>query len=165
MVVSPIDFQDKEYNDSREILEGAGALIKVASIQGEVAKGASGTEVSLDLTVSEVNIDDFDAVVFIGGGGMVEIIDDESLQVLAKKFYNADKLITAICVAPAILAKAGILEGKQATSWDGAKEDLRIGGAIYTGDVVTQDKKIITGNGPMAAKEFGEKIVEVLSRK
>lgn len=162
MVVSPINFQDKEYNDSREALENVGALIKVASIQGGVAKGASETEVKIDLTVNEVNVEDFDAVAFIGGSGMVEIINDESLQVLAKKFYEAEKLTTAICVAPAILAKAGILKEKQVTSWDGAKEDLEKGGAIYTGDAVIQDEKIITGIGPEAAKEFGEKIAEAL---
>jgi protease I len=114
------------------------------------------------MTVSEVIVEDFDAVVFIGGPGMVEILGDESLQILAKKFYEAERLTTAICAASAILARAGVLRGKQATSWSGVEEDLKSGGAIYTGRTVTVDGKIITGNGPEAAREFGEKIVDAL---
>jgi protease I len=165
IVVAPIDFRDEEYTELRQVLENAGAEVKVASIQGGTAKGAGGTEAKIDLTVSEVNVDDFDAIAFIGGPGMAQIVGDESLQVLAKKFYNAGKLTTAICVAPAILARVGILEGKQATSWQGSQEDLNNGGATYTGAAVTQDGRIITANGPAAAREFGEKIVEALSSK
>jgi protease I len=165
IVVSPIGFQDKEYSDTRNIIEGNRADVKVASIQGGVAKGAFGAEAQIDLTVSEADVQDFDAVVFVGGPGMAEIVGDDSLQMLAKKFYKAGKITAAICVAPAILARAGVLEGKQATSWSGAEEDLYNGGAIYTGNAVTVDGQIITANGPQAAREFGEKIVDALSGK
>ncbi len=164
MVIAPKDFRDSEYIEPRSVIENSGAEVKVASIQSGVAIGAEGTKAQIDLTVSEVNIEDFDAVVFVGGPGMAQIIGDESLQVLAKKFYGAGKLTTAICVAPAILAKAGILSGKQATAWSGVKEDLENSGAVYTGEAVTVDGKIITGNGPVAAREFGEKIVEKLKQ-
>jgi protease I len=162
MVVSPIDFRDKEYFEPRAIFEKAGMEVKTASIQSGTAKGADGGEVKIDLTVSDVNISDFDAVVFVGGPGMAQIVADDSLQALAKKFYNAGKLTTAICVAPSILARAGILDGKKATSFDSVKEDLKNGKADYTGNKVEIDGKIITANGPEAAEEFGEKIVEAL---
>ncbi len=162
MVVSPIDFRDAEYFEPKKVLEASGAEIKTASIQGGIAKGTDGGEARIDLTISDVNISDFDAVVFVGGPGMAQIVADDSLQMLAKKFYVAGKLTTAICVAPSILARAGILEGKQATSFDSVKEDLKNGKANYTGNKVEIDGKIITANGPEAAKEFGEKIVEAL---
>jgi len=69
-----------------------------------------------------------------------------------------------IPVAPAILAKAGILDGKQATSWPGVKADLQSGGAGFTGEDVTIFQNIITADGPDSAKKFGEKIVEALSK-
>ena len=162
MVIPPKDFRDSEYNEPRQVIENSGAEIKVGSIQSGIAIGAEGTKVQIDLTVSEVNVEDFDAVVFVGGPGMAQIIDDESLQVLAKKFYDTGKLTAAICVAPAILAKAGILSGKQVTAWAGVKEDLESAGANFTGESVTVDGNVITGNGPATAKEFGEKIVEEL---
>lgn len=162
MVVAPVGFRDEEYAEPRQVLESAGAEIKVASIQSGAAKGAGGMEAKIDLTVSRVNVNDFDAVVFVGGPGMAEIIGDDTLQTLAKKFYEAGKLTTAICVAPAVLAKAGVLAGKKATAWSGAESDLRAGRADYTGERVTIDGLIITANGPAAAKEFGEKITEAL---
>ena len=162
MVVSPIDFRDAEYFEPRKILEAAGAEIKTASIQSGIAKGADGGETKIDLTVSDVNVADFDAVAFIGGPGMAEIVGDESLQILARKFYDAGKLTTAICVAPSILAKAGVLQGKKATSWPDVKEDLIKGGADYTGGAVMIDGKIITADGPASAKKFGERIAEAL---
>lgn len=162
IVIPPKDFRDSEYNEPRQVIENSGAEVKVASIQSGESIGAEGTVVQIDLTISEVSVGDFDAVVFVGGPGMAQIVGDESLQVLAKKFYDAEKLTAAICVAPAILAKAGILSGKQATAWPGVKEDLENSGAVYTGEPVTVDNKIITGSGPAVAKEFGEKIVEEL---
>lgn len=164
MVVAPVDFRDQEYLDPRNVLEKAGIDVKVASIQRGVAKGADGTDANIDLTIGEANVEDFDAVLFVGGPGMAQITDDESLQVLAYKFFSADKLTTAICVAPSILAKAGILKDKKATAWSGSEEDLGKGGAIFKNEAVVQDGKIITANGPEAAKEFGEKIVEALKQ-
>ncbi|MFH1522644.1 MAG: DJ-1/PfpI family protein [Patescibacteria group bacterium] len=162
MVIAPQLFRDQEYTEPRKIFEENGIEVSVASIQGGKAIGAEGTEVNIDLTVSEVSVEDFEAVVFIGGPGMAQIIDDESLQVLAKKFYNAGKLTAAICVAPSILAKAGIFDNKRATVWADNKDDLIAGGADYTGESVTIDGKIITADGPSSAKEFGEKIAEAL---
>lgn len=162
MVVAPINFRDEEYAEPRKVLEAAGAAIKVASIQSGIARGVGGTEAKIDLTVSDVSVSDFDAVAFIGGPGMAEIVGDESLQILARKFYDAGKLTTAICVAPSILARAGVLNGKQATSFSSVEQDLKDGGALYTGKDVTRDGLIITANGPEAAEKFGERIAEAL---
>lgn len=162
MVIAPKDFRDAEYNEPRKVFESSGLEVKVASIQSGTSVGAEGTEVKIDLTVSEVVIDDYEAIAFIGGPGMAEIVGDESMQILARKFFNAGKLTTAICVAPVILAKAGVLQGKKATAWSGAENDLDLGGAIFTGEPVTQDGKIITADGPASARQFGEKIVEGL---
>lgn len=163
MVVSPINFRDEEYNEPRRIFDQENIKVKIASIQGGTAAGAGGTEVEIDLTISEVNIEDFDVIVFIGGPGMAEIVDDESMQILAKKFYQTGKVTSAICVAPAILAKAGILKDKKATSWSGVSGVLTEFGAEYTGESVTIDANIITADGPESAKEFGEAIVNKLN--
>ncbi|MFH1823061.1 MAG: DJ-1/PfpI family protein [Patescibacteria group bacterium] len=162
MVIAPKDFRDQEYLDPRKVFDKNGLEVKVASIQRGRSVGAEGTEVNIDLTISQVNENDFDAVVFIGGPGMLAIIDDDSLQILAKKFYQAGKLTTAICVAPAILAKAGIINGKKATAWSGSQADLEAGGAIITNEPVTIDENIITASGPAAAHDFAEKIISAL---
>lgn len=164
MVVTPKDFRDEEYLEPRKILEDAGAQIKVASIQGGTAVGVNGTRVNIDVLTGEADPKDYEAVLFVGGPGMAEISNDDTLKSLAWNFYNEQKLTTAICAAPAVLAKAGILKGKKATSWSGVEKDVRQGGAIFTGAPVTVDGRIVTADGPASARAFGEKVAEVLNK-
>ncbi|MEM2638356.1 MAG: DJ-1/PfpI family protein, partial [Candidatus Hadarchaeales archaeon] len=82
---------------------------------------------------------------------------------IAKEAFSAGKVVGAICIAPVILANAGILKGRRATVWDGDfVKMLEAGGAKYTGKNVEVDGKIVTANGPHAAREFGKKIAELL---
>ncbi len=163
MVIAPRDFRDAEYNEPRAIFDANGLAVDVASIQSGQSIGAEGTIVKIDLTVSEADVSAYNTVVFIGGPGMAEIVNDESLQGLAKKFYQANKITAAICVAPAILAYAGILDGKQATAWSGVKSELIKAGAKFVDEPVIRDGNIITANGPSAARAFGEAVVEALA--
>ena len=162
MVVAPIDFRDTEYFTPKKIFEDEGFAVSTASIQSGTARGADGGEVKIDLTVSQADPANFTAVVFVGGPGMAQISDDESLQALAIKFVKAGKLTTAICVAPAVLARAGLLVGKEATSHSDAKQDLENNGAVFLDQPVVVGDKIITANGPEASEEFGRQIVEKL---
>ena len=86
---------------------------------------------------------------------------------IAREATEKNRLLAAICIAPAILAKAGVLNQKEATVWSSvldksAVKILKENGAIYKDQPVVQDGKIITANGPDAAKEFGQKSVETL---
>jgi len=162
MVLAPVGFQDLEYGQPREEFEKAGFNIKIASLQNGIAQGAFGAQVKIDLLATEVNTDDFDAVVFVGGGGMIELVDREELKKLARDFAQNNKLTAAICIAPMILANAGLLHGRQGTVHVSAKDDFINKGANYTGEDVTINNNIITASGPPAAKEFGQKIIEWL---
>lgn len=163
MVIAPENFRDIEYFEPKKALEEYAVQVRVASTQIGQAHGADGGVVQIDLTLTEVNVNDYDGVVFVGGPGMAEMVEHQGLIQLAQNFYQAGKLVAGICVAAAILAKAGILQGRRATSWEGVKEDLTANGANYTGMAVEVDGNIITANGPQAAHEFGHKIVEALS--
>lgn len=79
-----------------------------------------------------------------------EYFESQIAHRLARSFFNRGKLTSAICIAPAILANAGLLKHKKATSFPSSKETLEAGGAVFT------------GSGPEAAKKFGERLVEVL---
>lgn len=162
-VIAPSDFRDDEYSEPRAILEGDGAEIKVASLQKGKSKGAQGTEVEIDLAVSEVDVSDFDGVVFVGGPGMVDLVNRSEFVDLARKFFEADKLTSAICISPVILANAGILSGKSATVFPGNENKLTSKGANYTGQDVCRDGKIITASGPTAAKDFGRAVAGALA--
>jgi protease I len=166
MIIAFRDFRDEEYFIPREILEKAGAKITVASGKKGVAYGVAGGEANVDLTINEVEGDNFDATVFIGGSGARKYIENADCHRVAWEAMAGEKILAAICIAPAILAKAGVLKGKKATVWSSALDKAAIkileeNGAKYVKEPVVIDGKIITANGPGAAEEFGRKIVEM----
>ena len=169
-IVAKQGFRDEEYFIPKEILKNAGHKIKTASNakSGENAVGADNGKIKIDANLNKVKSDDFDAVVFVGGPGALENLDNKTSYRLAQDFFNKNKLTAAICVAPTILAKAGVLKGKQTTVWNSPLdksgiETLKNNGAEFIDENVVQDGNIITANGPQAAKEFGEKILNYLS--
>jgi protease I len=170
LVIAFRNFRDIEYFIPRNILAGAGAQIITVSAQKGTAIGADGGEAEVNLTAAEAQAKDFDAVLFIGGSGMAKKLEDESFQKIARETVEAGKVLGAICVAPALLAKAGLLKGKKATVWSSQmdKSAVRIleeEGAKYLAETVVVDGQIVTAVGPPAAKQFGEKIVEVLTSR
>lgn len=163
MVVANQGFRDEEYLYPREVFENNGVEIKTASLNGGQALGISGTKVNTDFKVEDININDFDGVLFVGGAGIVSLVNDPALIKLSQDFYaNEKKLVTAICAAPAILANAGLLEGKKATSTPSMIGVIKENGAIYNNNKIEIDGRIITADGPASAKEFGEVIASVL---
>jgi protease I len=164
MIVAFKDFRDEEYFVPKEILEKAGVEVKTASSKMGTAIGADGGEAKVDLLIQDINVSDFDAIVFIGGPGALKYLDNENSYRVAREAITENKVLAAICISPAILAKAGVLEGKRATVWSSPLDKspiktLEEGGAIYQDETVVIDGKIITGNGPAAAKEFGQKLL------
>ena len=168
MIIAFKDFRDQEYFVPKEILETAGVKITTVSNKSGTAIGADGGEVEVDLTLSELETANFNAVIFVGGPGVLQYLNNKDSYQVAKKTISQGKLLAAICIAPAILAKAGVLEGKKATVWTSVMDKsavkiLEDNGAIYEDKPVVIDGKIVTGNGPDAAQEFGETIKELLT--
>ena len=164
-VIAPVDFRDEEYFIPKQILEEGGIEVTTTSTS-ETSTSKFGKQVNIDLLIEEVN-SNYDAIIFVGGSGAKDYFDNLTALELAKKFFEANKFVTAICIGPAILAKAGVLNDKKATVWTSpkskeSKEILTDNGAEYVNQDVVIDGKIITANGPEAAEAFGKKILEVL---
>ena len=168
IVIASNDFQDIEFLHTKEELEKAEIKITIASTK-KTAVGMQGTVVKVDLPLKQVNVNDFDAVIFIGGLGASPYYRSKKVHSIITEAFSYGKKICAICVAPLILAKAGILKGKRATVYDlNIKELAQVlteEGAIYTGKQVEVDGNIITANGPNAAREFGRIIVKELYKQ
>jgi len=167
MVVASENFRDEEYFEPKAILEKQGVIVKTASNKAGVARGVGGREATVDLLVTDVNPVDFDVVIFIGGPGSLEHLDNDNSYQLAQSTLGQGKILAAICVSPVILAKAGVLKDKEATVWSSFEDRSSIqiledNGAKYVDKTVVVDGKIITANGPTAAQEFGRKISELL---
>jgi len=162
MIIAEKDFRDEELLEPKEILLKSGYSVKVASTSLDEATGMLGAKVKPDMLVKDIDVKDFDAVVFIGGGGAEQYWDDPLAHDIAREAVKQKKLLAAICIAPVTLARAGLLRDKNATVWAPDSGSLASAGANYTGESVEQDGKIITGSGPKAAKAFGNRIAEAL---
>ena len=162
MVIASDQFRDEEYQKPRALLEAAGIQVTVASSKLAEATGMLGAKVKPDILLKDAKMDDYDAVVFVGGMGATEYWENPTAHALAKKAHDSGKLTSAICLAPMTLANAGLLKGKKATIWKDAVNDFKTKGVLYTGKSVEKDGKLITGSGPDAAEEFGRALVDAL---
>jgi protease I len=160
MIIGPVDFQDQEYAETRKVLEDAGYEVVVASATLDTAVGTDGTQVQPDIALQDVDVDDYFAVAFIGGGGCTVYYDDPDALTIAEEAYGKGMTVGAICLAPGILANAGILQGKEATVDPGGIDLLEQGGATFVDRDVVVDGKIVTACGPTASEAFGEALVE-----
>ncbi len=166
-IVAQQGYQDLEYGVPKQILEQAGIKTVTASKVRGVARGKIGSTMA-ELALKEVRVEEYEVIIFVGGPGAVRYQQDKEAWRIAQETVEKGRLLGAICIAPTILAYAGVLKGKKATVWneDGEQEPLfKKMGITYTGKAVTQDGMIITANGPGAARDFGKKIVDVLQGK
>ena len=165
LVIAPQNFRDSEYFIPKEILESHSISTSTASkIAGEIT-GVDGKTTEASHKVQDIDPVNYDGIAFIGGPGMAEMISDPEFINLAKKFYDKQKIVSAICAGAAILANAGILKDKKATGWAGISDVLKSGGAIYEGKSIEIDGKIVTADGPQSAQIFGQKLVELINSK
>jgi len=164
MIIAFEMFRDEEYAEPKKVLEAAGFEITTASSKLGEATGRFGLKAKVDLALNKVKVEDYDAVLFIGGPGSHGYYQDPTAHRIAQEAIKQEKLLGAICAAPGILANAGVLKGKKATVHEGDIDTVVKGGANYTGKGVEVDGKIITATGPSTAKAWGEAIVRALTK-
>jgi len=162
LVIAQREFRDEEYAEPKRVLEARGAVVTTASAVPGNAVGKLGMNVVAETSVAEARTTEWDAVVFIGGAGAAGYFDDPDALALARETKERGAVLGAICIAPSILARAGLLEGLQATAFASQEADLREHGALWTGDPVTADGLVVTANGPEAAAQFGNRLAELL---
>lgn len=162
LVIAPEDFRDEEYFIPKKILEDGGVKVKTASFNVGVCRGSLGGKTKSEIEVDKVETAEFEVVAFIGGQGMVPFTRDSRLTKLAGDFFESNKIVAAICIAPEILAYASVLKGKNASVTPSAAEILEKCGARYLSQPVVKDGNVITASGPASAREFGETILSSL---
>ena len=164
MIIAQNNFRDEELLKPKEVLEKNGVIVTVASSSLKESTGMLGAKVKPDILFTNINVADYDAVIFVGGSGASEYWDNPTAHKIANEANNAKKIVGAICIAPVTLAKAGLLKDKKATTFSSTINDIKSAGAKYTGAEVEIDGNIITASGPAAAQKFGETIVKALNQ-
>lgn len=152
-------FEEIEALTVVDVLRRAGITVDTVGVMGSVVSGAHGIRVMTDKKLLEINADEYDAIVLPGGSpGYVNLGRSSKIIEILKEFDSKGKIVAAICAAPSILAKAGILEGKRATIYPGMEKEL----PYPRGDRVVVDGNVITSQGPGTAMEFALAIVKAL---
>jgi protease I len=164
MVIAPKDFRDEEFKEPYDLFTNSGIKVIVASIDTVPAKGMLGMTVKPDILIDQVKPDSFDALIIIGGTGCQVLWDNTTLHKIVQNFNDTKKTIAAICIAPVVLARAGILKNIKATVYPTSKNDIEKCGANYTGSDVEISGNIITGSNPKASTDFATTILNALKQ-
>jgi protease I len=165
LIASQQAFDDRELFETMRILNTHGVQTLIASSRLGVITGMTGGVAEAGALLSQLRIDSFDAVIFIGGDGAREYVNNPDALNIARVAAAKQKVLAAISTAPVILANAGVLRGVRATSFLSEQTVLEQAGAVYTGNHVERDGLIITANGPLAVVQFAGAIAEALAGK
>lgn len=143
-----------------DVMRRAGLEVVTTSIMGRrEVLSAQGVYVVADALFEDVDFSAAAALVLPGGSvGTDNLSAHEPLRALLKEADAEGKLLAAICAAPMVLGRTGLLTGRKATCYPGCEGDLF--GAVYTAAAVEEDGNIITACGPGASFDFGFAIVE-----
>lgn len=155
-------FEEMEALVPADLLRRAGIEVSLVSLEGEFVPGGRNITVKADCALSDVKLENMEAVMLPGGGvGVANLGADPRVEELVKRAAEQGKLCSAICAAPSLLSKYGLLAGKKAVCYPTWAD--KIAGADYhSGEKLAVDGNIVTGQAAGASFEFGLKLIEVL---
>jgi 4-methyl-5(b-hydroxyethyl)-thiazole monophosphate biosynthesis len=151
-------FEEIEATTTIDILRRAGINVTTAGLQGTIVRSVRGVKLITDMKMDDVNVDKFDGLILVGGDpGWKNLSMSRRVMDAVQKYHGSKKTLAAICAAPCILAKAGVLADKRATIYPGMEREL----PRPRSEKVIADGHVITSQGPGTAVDFALKIVEL----
>ncbi|TDY03808.1 DJ-1 family glyoxalase III [Thiohalophilus thiocyanatoxydans] len=149
-----------------DLLRRAGVEVTTVGLDEQPVRASRGTVLLPDTTLEAVLDREFDMIVLPGGlPGADHLNNDPRLHTLLLQMADAGKYTAAICAAPKVLASAGLLNGKHATSFPGALDNIQTDNMQYEQTAVVVDGKVITSRGPGTAMDFALTLIEHLMSK
>lgn len=162
MILPAKDFNEEEFLVIKKTLEKSSYKVFIASDAQSLCQGEAGLRIKADVNILNIHESNFAAVVLIGGNGVKEYWGNTLIHKAIRDFAGNKKPVSAICGAPVILAKAGILKNAAATCWPEDKRALEREGIEYKDIAVVVGKNIITGQNPRAAGELSAALLNLL---
>jgi 4-methyl-5(b-hydroxyethyl)-thiazole monophosphate biosynthesis len=145
-----------------DTLRRAQIEVVVAGLKPGPVTASRGVKLAPDTTLDAVRNEDFDAIALPGGGGGTEnLMKDERVLDAVRDFHGRGKLVAAICAAPQVLQKAGVIDGKRITCYPGVA--AHITRATRVDERVVQDGRVITSQGPGTSFHFALALVQELA--
>jgi protease I len=165
LILAANGFEQSELEVPRDKLTAAGAHVDIVSPERGEIKGWDkkdwGRPVKVDKALSDANVADYDAIVLPGGQINPDLlrINADAVE-LIRGFYDAGKIVAAVCHAPWLLIESGIAKGKKMTSYHSIKTDVINAGAKWEDAAVVTDNGVITSRNPDDLDAFSAKIIE-----
>jgi 4-methyl-5(b-hydroxyethyl)-thiazole monophosphate biosynthesis len=145
-------------------LTRAGIEVVTAGLDKEPIKASRGITLVPDTTLDAVKDQVFDMMVLPGGLPGADYLDaDPRIHEMLKRLDQQGKYTAAICAAPKVLAGAGLLDGRRATSYPGVLDKMDLPQVDVTLERVISDGRVITSRGPGTAMDFALELIEKLS--
>lgn len=168
-VLATDGFEQVELTEPVKALQGAGAEVLVISQNSGEIQGMNhhekGNKIKVDLKLSEVKPEDFDALVLPGGVANPDTLrTDKKAIAFIKHFTDAKKPVAAICHGPWTLIEADAVHGRKLTSWPSLQTDLKNAGANWVDQSVVVDGNLVTSRKPDDLKDFNREVLALLSR-
>lgn len=159
MILAP-GFEELEAIGTADVLNRLGIKVTFAGLDSLAVAGSHNFTISAQARLADLNIDDFDGVILPGGlPGSTNLLNSDLVIAWVRGMFNAGKITAAICAAPIVLAKAGVLKNGKFTMYPGF--DQYLGGLEYSDALAEKDGCVITGQGPGAIFAFAAKIADV----
>ncbi|MDD5644166.1 MAG: DJ-1/PfpI family protein [bacterium] len=155
-IIPSSNFRDEELFYPMRVFKQSNWRVDVVSSATGSIKGMLGNSFDVSTLIYDVNPENYDVIVFVGGSGAMEYWDDKTAHEIAIKAASKNKILGASCIAPVILANAGVLKNVKVASWPSVKNRLKDQGALFIDENVVVDGLIVTAGKPEAAEEFGE---------
>ena len=158
-------FEDVEALATRDVLVRAGISVIDAKINDNEELVISSHKVALSgfKSLKNIDVNEFEAIILPGGSkGVNNLLKSIEVDRLVKEFYEKHKLVCAICAAPMILGKNGLLHNRKYTCYPGCNDGID---GIYTGEEVVVSDNIVTARSMLYSIPFGLKIIELLLDK
>jgi protease I len=160
-------FEQSELTSPKEAMEAKGVTVHIVSPQPKEVRGWDekdwGITLKVDKHISEAKADDYDGLVLPGG-----MINPDKLRTnkeavrFIQDFFEAGKPVAAICHGPQTLIEAGVVDGREMTSYKSIKTDLINAGANWTDKEVVVDNGLVTSRSPEDLEAFNQKLLEEL---
>ncbi len=157
------NFSSVEYRIVREMLIKNGYGIFVTSDAKDVCVGDDDSKVRPEVPFYNIRVSNFAGIVVIGGKGIATYFEDPGVLKIIKNFHSANKLVAAICAAPVLLLRSGVLLKGAATCHPAYKQELISAQIDYSDNKAVINGNIITGTDVSASVEFAGALIKKLS--
>ena len=164
LIISADNFEDSELLVPYYRLKEEGARVDIASMKHGKITGKHGYEVEVNLSLDEVEPDSYDALVLPGGKAPEAVRRSQRALDIARRFFENNKPVAAICHGPQTLITAGLMKGRRATCYKSVADEMKLAGATYEDREVVVDGNLVTSRMPQDLPAFMRETMKLVSK-